>query len=229
MRIWTSISAVATLALIAATSAEAQSRYNGFSVVLLQGDSQGAPTGDSLPASAGIRKALADVKDFLPYKSYKVLDTQWLRGGETRMKGAGTQEYDIGVTDVNQIMPMPWMKEGMVRINFNLREPGPSAVVNDESVRQAQLANLMAQLSAAKAELSVAETRVEARHPSVQELQRGIAELQKQLEKLKLQPRKLIDTQFDMAIGETVVVGTSRIGGDKGLVVLLTAVAAGGK
>jgi len=41
---------------------------------------------------------------------------------------------------------------------------------------------------------------------------------------------KLIDTQFEMAPGETVVVGTSKIGGgDKGLVVLLTAVAAGGK
>jgi hypothetical protein len=40
---------------------------------------------------------------------------------------------------------------------------------------------------------------------------------------------KLIDTQFEMAAGETVVVGTSKIGGDKGLVVLLTAVPAGGK
>jgi hypothetical protein len=42
--------------------------------------------------------------------------------------------------------------------------------------------------------------------------------------------KKLIDSQFEMEIGETVVVGTSRIGGgDKGLVVLLTSVAAGGK
>jgi hypothetical protein len=39
--------------------------------------------------------------------------------------------------------------------------------------------------------------------------------------------RKLIDSKFEMAIGETVVVGTSKIGGDKGLVVLLTSVAGG--
>jgi hypothetical protein len=32
-----------------------------------------------------------------------------------------------------------------------------------------------------------------------------------------------------MTPGERIVVGTSKIGGDKGLVVLLTAVAAGGK
>jgi hypothetical protein len=44
------------------------------------------------------------------------------------------------------------------------------------------------------------------------------------------QARKLIDSQFDMAVGETVVVGTSKIGGgDKDLVVLLTSVASGGK
>jgi hypothetical protein len=36
--------------------------------------------------------------------------------------------------------------------------------------------------------------------------------------------RPLIDTTFNMAIGETVVVGTSRLQGDKALIVLLTAV-----
>lgn len=41
--------------------------------------------------------------------------------------------------------------------------------------------------------------------------------------------RKLIDSRFDMAFGETVVVGTSKIGGDAGLVMLLTSVTAGGK
>src|SRR5262249_20178638 len=40
--------------------------------------------------------------------------------------------------------------------------------------------------------------------------------------------RRLIDSHFQMEIGETVVVGTSRIGGgERGLVVLLTAVAGG--
>ena len=37
--------------------------------------------------------------------------------------------------------------------------------------------------------------------------------------------RALIDTNFTMDIGETVVVGTSRLQGDKALIALLTAVA----
>jgi hypothetical protein len=37
--------------------------------------------------------------------------------------------------------------------------------------------------------------------------------------------RAMIDTNFTMDIGETVVVGTSRLQGDKALIALLTAVA----
>jgi hypothetical protein len=36
--------------------------------------------------------------------------------------------------------------------------------------------------------------------------------------------RTIIDTSFTMDIGETVVVGTSRLQGDKALIALLTAV-----
>ena len=40
--------------------------------------------------------------------------------------------------------------------------------------------------------------------------------------------RSVIDTTFNMDVGETVVVGTSRVrGGDKALIALLTAVARG--
>ncbi|HYG62047.1 MAG TPA: hypothetical protein VEL74_05670, partial [Thermoanaerobaculia bacterium] len=38
-------------------------------------------------------------------------------------------------------------------------------------------------------------------------------------------PRRLIQTSFGLEVGETIVVGTSRLdGGEQGLVVLLTAV-----
>jgi hypothetical protein len=36
--------------------------------------------------------------------------------------------------------------------------------------------------------------------------------------------RAVIDTSFMMAVGETVVVGTSRLKGDKALIALLTAI-----
>jgi hypothetical protein len=37
----------------------------------------------------------------------------------------------------------------------------------------------------------------------------------------------ILDNSFNISAGETVVVGTSRVQGDRALVVLLTAVAAG--
>src|SRR5262245_60265916 len=48
----------------------------GFSVVLVLGDIQSVPTPDDVPPAA--RKALNDMKDFLPFKSYKLLDAAWL-------------------------------------------------------------------------------------------------------------------------------------------------------
>ena len=45
----------------------------GFSVVLVLGEMQGTGATDTVPPAA--RKALADMKDFLPYKGYRFLDT----------------------------------------------------------------------------------------------------------------------------------------------------------
>src|SRR5947208_10874 len=78
---------VVGFALMSAIVAPAQSRHNGFSVVVLRGETQNAAAGESLPPAPALRKALTDVKDFLPYRGYRVLDTHWLRGGSTRMKG----------------------------------------------------------------------------------------------------------------------------------------------
>jgi len=51
---------------------------HGFSVVLVVGGTQGATAGatDTVPEAA--RKALADMKDFLPYKRYQLLDAAWI-------------------------------------------------------------------------------------------------------------------------------------------------------
>lgn len=54
------------------------SRLRGFVITLALGDVQpGSSQGTFTPAAA---KALADMKDFLPYKSYRQLDTTWLIG-----------------------------------------------------------------------------------------------------------------------------------------------------
>lgn len=223
MRTWKRICTLAVIGLLCATAAHAQARQNGYSVVLLLGDAQGSGAGDSLPPAPSLRKALTDVKDFLPYKSYKVLDTQWLRGGSTRMKGADDQEYDVDVTG-DEIQPNPLHpKAGMLMVLFKLQEVGAAMNASEEYGRSVQVADMEKQLAGIQRRLNEG-----APGPQVPELTAAKDRLNKQIRLARA--RKLIDSHFEMAPGETVVVGTSKIGGgDKGLVVLLTAVTTGGR
>jgi len=68
------------LACVLATTANAQqpAQIRGFSVVLLLGEQQGSVPAEGLSPSA--LRAIADIKEFLPYKGYRVLDTQWVAG-----------------------------------------------------------------------------------------------------------------------------------------------------
>jgi hypothetical protein len=206
--------------LMCATAANAQSTQRGFSVVLLLGETQSTGGGDGLPPAPALRKALSDVRDFLPYKSYRVLDTQWLRGGSTRMKGPDDQEYDVDLA-ADQIMPNPFHpKEGMLNVVFHLQEVGAAANSSEEYGRSIQAAELEKQRASMLAQMPSAQGAM------VQEMKARLERVEKQIRLAKA--RKLIDSRFEMSIGETVVVGTSKIGGgDKGLVVLLTSVAGG--
>ena len=151
----------------------------GFSVVLVLGDNQLSAMGDNVPAAA--RKALADIKDFLPYRGYRLLDAQWILGSQhstSRLRGPEDQEYQLTLRSVSQ--------GGRVHVTFQLQEPGATIL----ALRQADEKAL-----------------------------RPGAEL------APIHTRGVIETSFAMDIGETVVVGTSRIrGGDKALIALLTAV-----
>ena len=90
----------------------------GFSVVLVLGDLQGASTPDNVPPAA--KKALADMKDFLPYKSYQLLDAEWILGSSnasTRLRGPDDREYTLNMT----AMPPRDGSKGLY-ISFQLRE-----------------------------------------------------------------------------------------------------------
>ena len=207
------------VALLSAGVAHAQSQ-RGFSVVLLLGETQSATTGDSMPPAPALRKALNDVKDFLPYKSYRVLDTQWLRGGSTRMKGFDDQEYDVDLI-VDAIPEVPPCTKDCVQLNvvFHLQEVGAAANSSEEYGRSIQVADMEKRRAALVAQLPSAQGAM------IQEQKARIEQLDRQIRLAKA--RKLIDSRFQMQLGETVVVGTSKIGGEKGLVVLLTSVAGG--
>jgi len=52
-----------------------------FQLVLLVADNQGRPGFENVPPRA--EKALADVRDFLPYKNFHLLDLAWLRSSRS--------------------------------------------------------------------------------------------------------------------------------------------------
>ena len=120
------LAAAITLAGAATVSAQspapvkvAPASPQGYSVVLVLGDVQNASAGDNnVPAAA--RKALGDMKDFLPYKSYRLLDAQWILGSQrtiSRLRGANEQEYELTLRGVLSA-------GGKLNVNFRLAEPG---------------------------------------------------------------------------------------------------------
>jgi hypothetical protein len=160
------------------------------------------------------------VKEFLPYKSYRVLDTQWLRSGSTRMRGLDGEEYDVEIT-ADEIMPTPvHPKPGTLNVILRLQEPGAAATPGEEFSRSIAASEMEKQRASIQRQINEG-----APGPMVPELIARKAQLDRQIRMARA--RKLIESRFEMEVGETVVVGTSKIGGgDKGLVVLLTSVAA---
>lgn len=70
-----------------------------FQILFLAASKQ--PSGNNPGLSAGAQKALADLKDFLPFKSYRLLDSAWLRTarvGDLRLIGSRGQEYRIALS-----------------------------------------------------------------------------------------------------------------------------------
>lgn len=144
-----------------------------FQVVLVRGAINGSEEIVGIPKNA--EKAIRDVRDFLPFKSYKVLDTGLLRldaggFGKVRLDGIPPQQYDVGVawrTASSQKKILIWA-------------------------------------------FSVYAVRV----PGATPLPRGVAPEAE---------RPIIDTSFNLDVGETIVVGSSKLGGDQALIVLFTA------
>jgi hypothetical protein len=220
----------------------------GFSVVLVLGDLQGTSSADDVPLAA--RKALTDMREFLPYKSYRLLDAAWLmccgeQHGDAAsqiLRGPDEQEYDLRLVTRSE--------GARVAVRFTLLSAGaaPTAAAGTAAAnrttarRMAELQDRMALLNA-----QIQETRkkvdVGVTAPiEVQKLETELRGVQRQIEDLAARsesgPRAnarsaaaqaaraaVIDTNFSMDVGETVVVGTSRLkGGTKALIALLTAV-----
>ena len=96
-RMWIAIGCV-LMVMATVVQAQESSRVQGFSVVLILGEAQGSVPSQGLSAPA--QKALAEIRDFLPYKGYRVLDTQWVAGSafgnsRGRIRGIDQKDYEF--------------------------------------------------------------------------------------------------------------------------------------
>jgi len=230
-------SASAQTATTPSSKAAEQPAPQGFSVVLVLGENQSASVAENVPPAA--RKALADMKDFLPYRGYRLLDAQWILGSQrssSRLRGPDDQEYQLTLKTTQ-------ISGGRVSVTFQMQEASALTVVtardaDEVAARRAAEMELQARLGRLQAEAAAMKQRLGEKHANVVAVSAEIENLKMRLAEFEsgdARPRSLlgshgvIDTTFSMDIGETVVVGTSRMrGGDKALIALLTAVPRGG-
>jgi hypothetical protein len=206
-------------------------RPQAFSVSLVLGDMQGASAPDNVPAAA--RKALTDIKDFLPYKSFRLLDSQWtLCCGQsilTRLRGPEDQDYAL------ELNPRT-APNGKWSVRFALWEPRTGETAISTAGGADARREIDTERAALEQQLAELKKTHGDTHPDVMRLRRRIEaldqqslgfrdELSRRTLAASLPRRAIIDTSFTMEVGETVVVGTSRLKGDKALIALLTAVA----
>ena len=232
----------------------------GFNIVLLIGESQSSgPSIEDVPPAA--RKALADMKEFLPFKTYRVLDSQWTlccsNPGGSFISGRLQGVTAALSGNEMRLVPRPYSFRVGVRadsrlyVTFTLTGDAISGRVERpapiNSARLTQLENQLADLrkeeEALNGRISSARAKdLGSNHPDVQNLvaqkdrvRARIVETMNQMAGEIVHPevdrssRALIDNSFTMDVGETVVVGTSRLGGDKALIAIVTAARKGAR
>ncbi len=121
-------------------------------------------------------------------------------------------------------------------------EQSPISSAREEEL-QKQLVQLRRELNTLQDEISLRAEKQTPSHPEVQALraqhrrvEQRAAEITNQIAgarahgpEVDRSNRALIDSSFTMDVGETVVVGTSRLGGDKALIAIVTAVRKGAR
>ena len=230
------------------------SGLNGYSVVLVVGDTDSAGKSDAVPPAA--QKALNDIQAFLPYKHYHLLDSAWMlcctAFGEMvsgRIDGPDGREYGYSI----RTNPAD---AGRLNVHFSLMEAvraaaGRGGATNGSEGSAAARAAYSQQLYEATKDRDEARMAYDQakRRQDVglgQENDVKAAELRLTLAEQRIRELQgvfgsrggagrapgtsLMDNSFYIAPGETVVIGTSRLNGGQALVALLTAVPrSGGK
>jgi len=191
-------------------TAPRQGGTRGFNVVLVLGDLLGAG-GTAADVPEAVQKALADMKDFLPYKSYRLLDAAWILGeGQSTSKLRGIDDHPYSL-ELNAARTLPYQgrpsAEGTLQMRVRLDEVGEPSLQEE-----ARLKTAIQRTTELRRRALVSQNEVDRLVDQLNALHTNGA------------GRPVVATSFSMDAGETVVVGTSRINGDKALILLLTAV-----
>jgi hypothetical protein len=225
----------------------------GFSIVLVQGDLTASTTTDDVPAAA--RKALTDMREFLPFKSYRLLDAAWVlccgqdarresnlgrvglrdtRAVKQILRGGEGQEFEVSLTTYR-------VEGNRIFVAFSLETPARSGEdPRSPYVHGEEIDDLNKKKQALERELAARRAAGEAKTEDYSRIQAEVQALTARINDLRTrthptagqrgsklhdEQRPLIDTTFTMDVGETVVVGTSRMkGASRALIALLTAV-----
>ena len=217
---------------------------HGFSVILVVGYIQGTSS-ELVPDVA--KKALNDMREFLPFKRYQLLDAAWMlccgsykNGVSGRVRGPNERDYSyqvdpIGVTDskLNLRFSMremhdttPVLSQGKLSDSARLEHSRQLY----EAIRERDDAEAMARSVKQKhdvgllgpGDLEGATLRHRRATQRVEDLQRLAGG---RTSYGGTSGHNIMDSTFSIALGETVVVGTSRLNGDQALIALLTAAA----
>ena len=218
-------------------------QIQGFNVVLVLAETSPAsahlPVGD-LPPSA--QRAIQDMREFLPFKSYRVLDSQWTSccaHDTARLSGMLRGVAAVpGKDNTMNLHHRPYgfhlevgQSERGLAVRFELMLETADEHVADGPERTEAMQQVLDTIASRQRDFD--ERGFTARHPERLELAKQAEQVRAQMHQADRKPsrgqapagrRATIDSSFSMDPGETVVVGTSRLGGDKALIALVTAV-----
>jgi hypothetical protein len=224
---------------------------SGFSVVLVLGETQSSGSAATETLPEGAKRALNDMREFLPYKNYRVLDAQWTSCCSPRSTTtvAGRLQGVVGNIGPNgavTLSPRGYAfsiaasVSGMnIPVRFVLAQEDTNRRGSESVDRSRELErerqDLQAEIESVRAQVNETQKRVDVGVSSATELrplqdrqasyQRRLTDLTADIESAAHGgARPIIDSSFTMDAGETVVVGTSKLGGDKALIAIVTAV-----
>jgi hypothetical protein len=221
----------------------------GFNVVLLLGDMTGPGYPKPIPEAA--MRALADMRDFLPYKGYNLLDTQWIVASTyapaiTRLRGLDDQEYELELRAQPTLVPATGAPNpASISMRFVLRDVDTGSGDSDSTrtalhpkelakgdTAAAEIAREIFQLERERADLEIVVTKgrsqVEVGTKDPVEVKRSEAQLSAVKQRIN-ELKQSLNAANAKATGRTVIDTSFRMDDGETVVVGTSKVKGGGK